>query len=95
MADNYLEYQMENLRNGRAPQPRRPKNAGKGRLFLGDVAVADADKIKLLVAQGYEVWFTHADLHEGSRLARTLRCRFAPPGLPVPEDAVRVRLDSV
>lgn len=101
MADNYLEYRMENLRQGKRTNVLRSEKPKifRGNVYVPDFLSSDCGEIKRLVAEGYCVWVGVApsklasgevDLHRAMKLARTLGCRFAPQGFPLPPETVTI-----
>lgn len=91
MADNYLERAMEDLQSGRysAANPRTSGQKSYTRhIYIKDIREYGIDNVRMLVREGAKVTFSFPDGHEGSRLARTLKCHYRPIAMGIPDDAV-------
>lgn len=108
MADNYLEKRMEEHRAGAGRQAFRPRLTPRGRrpgelvveFTPCPVVIRDIETpgmtgvIRELVAAGFKVCFTMADIHRATRLASTLGATFLPEGMPEPEGAITLAAED-
>lgn len=90
MADNFLEQRMDDLRNGRLRTQRsKVRPHPKGSVWVPDIASADPERLRALVRQGWRVYCGGgSDPLAAHRLARTLGCRYVPPGMQPPADCL-------
>lgn len=90
MADNYLERAMEDLKNGRLSQSisRHASNKKQytSHIYIRDIEEYGIEKARELIRGGAKVTFSFPEGHEGSRLARTLKCFYRPASMGKPED---------
>lgn len=108
MADNYLEKRMEEHRAGANRQTFRPRLTPRGRrpgelvvkfipcpVVIPDIETPGmTEVIRELVAAGFKVCFTMADIHRATRLASTLGATFLPEGMPEPEGAITLAAEA-
>lgn len=90
MADNYLERAMEDLRSGRLAKTNTSAASARKytrHVYIRDIREYGIDNVRQLVREGAKVSFTYPEGHEGSGLARTLRCHYRPASMGLPTDA--------